>query len=151
MLATIKRLMAQKTWSLFILRYDGGAKRPHETNKGGVAFYSEKKLTRWELVEDLLNLAVVHQQVVEEYGRDYELCWSKSSTIQRIDERMGVFMEDVMRRGRTRFQGKLPRVLVVREWHRKGTWETLSASRVVPQEDLVEEREEEVGYPLRIW
>ncbi|KAI7212916.1 hypothetical protein KC333_g6856 [Hortaea werneckii] len=172
MYTMVKRLMAQRNLIVFVLRYDEGARRCDLTrfgeNSGILSRYSEIRLTRWELVADMLEMTILHRDIVLHYGDDYELCWSKSGVIQRLDDRLCVFMEDVLRRSKQKIvvdekTGRLalPNKAVFREWRRRGTWETMSAKTVVPQEHLAEEREEELkaaggegeikGYPLRIW
>ncbi|GAB1743395.1 hypothetical protein NU219Hw_g9231t1 [Hortaea werneckii] len=172
MYTMVKRLMAQRNLILFVLRYDEGARRcdlaRFGENSGIHPRYSETRLTRWELVADMLEMTILHRDIVLHYGDDYELCWSKSGVIQRLDDRLCTFMQDVLRRSKQKIvvdekTGRLalPNKVVFREWMRRGTWETMSAKTVVPQEHLAEEREEELkaagkegeikGYPLRIW
>ncbi|KAI7161294.1 hypothetical protein KC349_g2876 [Hortaea werneckii] len=166
-----KRLMAQRNLIVFVLRYDEGARRcdlaRFGENSGILPRYSETRLTRWELVADMLEMTILHRDIILHYGDDYELCWSKSSVIQRLDDRVCAFMEDVLRRSKQKVvvdekTGRLalPNKVIFREWRRRGTWETMSAKTVVPQEHLAEAREEELkaaggkgevkGYPLRI-
>ncbi|KAI7084488.1 hypothetical protein KC356_g6703 [Hortaea werneckii] len=116
----------------------------------------------------MLEMTILHRDIVLHYGDDYELCWSKSGVIERLDDRLCTFMADVLRRSKQKIvvdekTGRLglPNKVIFREWRRRGTWETMSAKTVVPQEHLAEEREEELkaadgkveikGYPLRIW
>ena len=172
MYTMVKRLMAQGSLIVFVLRYDEGARRcdlaRFGENSGILARYSETRLTRWELVADMLEMTILHRDIVLHYGDDYELCWSKSGVIQRLDDRLCAFMKDVLRRSKQKIvvdekTGRLalPNKVVFREWRRRGTWETMSAKTVVPQEHLAEGREEKLkaaggkgdvtGYPLRIW
>lgn len=150
MISLIHRISRQK-WKIFTLRYDEGAPRGDPTSASTELRYATSVLTRWELVDDMLQFAFLHQEVVDTYGKDYELYWAKSCTAEQISTRMVAFMQDVYRRGETVYQGRKPQGLIVREWVRRGTWETLSVSHIVPQEDLAEEREKGEGYPLRIW
>ncbi|KAK4546624.1 hypothetical protein LTR36_001841 [Oleoguttula mirabilis] len=150
MISLIHRLSRQK-WATFTLRYDEGAVRGDSEHPAMENLYAETVLTRWEMAEDMLQFAILHQEVVDNYGEDYELYWIKSGTTGQISARMVAFMEDVYKRGERVYRGCKPQELVVREWHERGTWETLSASHVVPQEDLAEEREEGEPYPMRIW
>ncbi|RMY10545.1 hypothetical protein D0868_03642 [Hortaea werneckii] len=172
MYTMVKRLMAQRNLTVFVLRYDEGARRcdlaRFGENSGILPRYSETRLTRWELVADMLEMTILHRDIVLHYGDDYELCWSKSGVIQRLDDRLCTFMEDVLRRSKQKIvvdekTGRLalPNKVVFREWRRRGTWETMSAKTAVPQEHLAEQREEKLkaaggegeakGYPLRIW
>lgn len=172
MYTMVKRLMAQRNLIVFVLRYDEGARRcdlaRFGENSGILPRYSETRLTRWELVADMLEMTILHRDIVLHYGDDYELCWSKSGVIQRLDDRLCAFMEDVLRRSKQKIvvdekTGRLalPSKVVFREWRRRGTWETMSAKTVVPQGHLAQERAEEPkaageegeikGYPLRIW
>ncbi|GAB1733093.1 hypothetical protein NU195Hw_g669t1 [Hortaea werneckii] len=172
MYTMVKRLMAQSSLVVFVLRYDEGARRcdlaRFGENSGILPRYSETRLTRWELVADMLEMTILHRDIVLHYGDDYELCWSKSGVIERLDDRLCTFMADVLRRSKQKIvvdekTGRLalPNKVIFREWRRRGTWETMSAKTVVPQEHLAEEREEELkaaggegeikGYPLRIW
>ncbi|KAI7235383.1 hypothetical protein KC330_g4281 [Hortaea werneckii] len=172
MYTIVKRLMAQRNLIVFVLRYDEGARRcdlaRFGENSGILPRYSETRLTRWELVADMLEMTILHRDIVLHYGDDYDLCWSKSGVIQRLDDRLCTFMEDVLRRSKQKIvvdekKGRLalPNKVIFREWRRRGTWETMSAKTVVPQEHLAEQREEELkaaggegeakGYPLRIW
>ncbi|KAI7525138.1 hypothetical protein KC331_g17706 [Hortaea werneckii] len=172
MYTMVKRLMAQRNLVVFVLRYDEGARRcdlaRFGENSGILPRYSETRLNRWELVADMLEMTILHRDIVLHYGDDYELCWSKSGVIQRLDDRLCTFMEDVLRWSKQKIvvdekTGRLalPNKVIFREWRRRGTWETMSAKTVVPQEHLAQEREEELkaaggegkvkGYPLRIW
>ncbi|KAI7320902.1 hypothetical protein KC315_g9302 [Hortaea werneckii] len=172
MYSMVKRLMAQRSLVVFALRYDEGARRcdlaRFGENSGILPRYSETRLTRWELVADMLEMTILHRDIVLHYGDDYELCWSKSGVIERLDDRLCTFMADVLSRSKQKIvvdekTGRLglPNKVIFREWRRRGTWETMSAKTVVPQEHLAEEREEELkaaggeaeikGYPLRIW
>ncbi|RMY74244.1 hypothetical protein D0863_03349 [Hortaea werneckii] len=172
MYTMVKRLMAQSSLVVFVLRYDEGARRcdlaRFGENSGILPRYSETRLTRWEFVADMLEMTILHRDIVLHYGDDYELCWSKSGVIERLDDRLCTFMADVLRRSKQKIvvdekTGRLalPNKVIFREWRRRGTWETMSAKTVVPQEHLAEEREEELkaaggegeikGYPLRIW
>lgn len=160
MLLTAKRLMNQSSLRFFVFRYDEGVMR-HLPARFGEDWnikcgYEETRLDRWELVADMLALTLLHREIVMEYGEDYQLCWSKSGRIQRLDERLCEFMETVLKRARMKIMDEetgrlgLPKTVVIREWLRRGTWETLSHGKVVPQGDLAEQEGVEGGYPLRI-
>ncbi|KAK5128066.1 hypothetical protein LTR85_005183 [Meristemomyces frigidus] len=151
MINLIHRLSRQK-WTTFTLRYDEGVERADPTDKNVETLYAESVLTRWEMVEDMLQFAFLHQQVVDAYGEDYELYWDKSGTTGQISARMVAFMQDIYERGERVYQGRKPQELIIREWFKRGTWETLSVSHIVPQEDLAQQRVQAGGgYPLRIW
>ncbi|KAK5135523.1 hypothetical protein LTR08_005158 [Meristemomyces frigidus] len=152
MIDLIRRLCRQQ-WTHLTLRYNEGPARLDMKDPllHNDTFYDEAVSTRWELVEEMLQFAFFHQELVECYGADYELYWVRSGTTAQLDARMVAFMQDMCKRGSTWAEGKKPQELIVREWQTKGTWETLSASHIVPQEDLAEDRAEAKGYPLRIW
>ena len=152
MIDLIRRICKQQ-WTHFTLRYDQDAPRVdlNSPKMQDMILYDEAVFTREELVEDMIQFAVFHEELIDCYGINYELFWVRSSTTAQLDTRMVAFMQDLCSRANSRYKGKKPRELVMREWQKMGTWETLSASHIVPQEDLAEDREEGRGYPLRNW